>query len=142
MIIDSIENGIVIDHIDAGGSMKLYQILNLGDLECSVAIIKNANSRKMGKKDIIKINELIDLNFDVLGYINPDITVNIIKDCKRKEKLHMEMPSEVENVIKCTNPRCITSVETGISHIFKLKDKERRIYRCVYCESRANEKYD
>ncbi len=141
MIIDSIENGIVIDHIDAGGSMRLYEILNLGDLDCSVAIIKNASSRKMGKKDIIKINELIDLNFDVLGYINPDITVNIIKDCKLKEKLHMELPSKVKNVIKCRNPRCITSEESGIEHIFNLTDKENRIYRCVYCESRARERH-
>lgn len=142
MVIDSIENGIVIDHIEAGCSMKLYQILRLGDLECSVAIIKNANSRKMGKKDIIKINELIDLNFDVLGYIDPDITVNIIKDRELKEKLHMELPSKVKNVIKCRNPRCITSEESGIEHIFKITDMKKRIYRCVYCESRASEKYD
>lgn len=142
MVIDSIENGIVIDHIEAGQSMKLYQVLNLGDLECSVAIIKNASSRKMGKKDIIKINELINLNFNVLGYIDPDITVNIIKDCVLKEKLHMELPTKVKNVIKCRNPRCITSEEMGIEHMFKLTDVEKRTYRCVYCESRASEKYD
>ncbi len=109
MNIDSIKNGIVLDHIKAGKSMEIYEYLNLGELDSSVAIIKNAPSRKMGKKDIIKIDEEIDLNLDVLGYIDADITINIIKDGKRSEKKHLELPETVKNVIKCRNPRCITN---------------------------------
>ena len=137
MNIDSIKNGIVLDHIKAGKSMEIYEYLNLGELDSSVAIIKNAPSRKMGKKDIIKIDEEIDLNLDVLGYIDADITINIIKDGKRSEKKHLELPETVKNVIKCRNPRCITSTEQEIDQIFKLADRENRIYRCIYCESRA-----
>jgi aspartate carbamoyltransferase regulatory chain, allosteric domain len=139
MNIDSIKNGIVLDHIKAGKSMEIYEYLNLGELDSSVAIIKNAPSRKMGKKDIIKIDEEIDLNLDVLGYIDADITINIIKDGKRSEKKHLELPETVKNVIKCRNPRCITSTEQEIDQIFKLADRENRIYRCIYCESRAKE---
>ena len=139
MNIDSIKNGIVLDHIKAGKSMEIYEYLNLGELDSSVAIIKNAPSRKMGKKDIIKIGEEIDLNLDVLGYIDADITINIIKDGKRSEKKHLELPETVKNVIKCRNPRCITSTEQEIDQIFKLADRENRIYRCIYCESRAKE---
>ena len=139
MNIDSIKNGIVLDHIKAGKSMEIYEYLNLGELDSSVAIIKNAPSRKMGKKDIIKIDEEIDLNLDVLGYIDADITINIIKDGKRSEKRHLELPETVKNVIKCRNPRCITSTEQEIDQIFKLADRENRIYRCIYCESRAKE---
>lgn len=139
MNIDSIKNGIVLDHIKAGKSMEIYEYLNLGELDSSVAIIKNAPSRKMGKKDIIKIDEEIDLNLDVLGYIDADITINIIKDGKRREKKHLELPETVKNVIKCRNPRCITSTEQEIGQIFKLADRENRIYRCIYCESRAKE---
>ena len=139
MNIDSIKNGIVLDHIQAGKSMEIYEYLNLGELDSSVAIIKNAPSRKMGKKDIIKIDEEIDLNLDVLGYIDADITINIIKDGKRSEKKHLELPETVKNVIKCRNPRCITSTEQEIDQIFKLADRENRIYRCIYCESRAKE---
>lgn len=139
MNIDSIKNGIVLDHIKAGKSMEIYEYLNLGELDSSVAIIKNAPSRKMGKKDIIKIDEEIDLNPDVLGYIDADITINIIKDGKRSEKKHLELPETVKNVIKCRNPRCITSTEQEIDQIFKLADRENRIYRCIYCESRAKE---
>ena len=119
MNIDSIVNGIVIDHIEAGKSMELYSILNLGDLDCSVAIIKNAASRKMGKKDIIKIDENIDLDLDVLGYIDPNITVNIIRGGKKVEKRNPALPERVVNVIRCKNPRCITSVETKIDQVFK-----------------------
>ena len=136
MNIDAIKNGIVIDHIEAGKSMQLYKVLNLDSLDCSVAIIKNVNSKKMGKKDIIKIDEEIDVNLDVLGYIDPNITVNVIKDGVRVKKFNLELPERVTNVIRCKNPRCITSVERGIDQVFKLTDRENRIYRCIYCESK------
>lgn len=137
MNIDSINNGIVIDHIKAGMAMEIYRILNLEELDCQVAIIKNASSRIMGKKDIIKIDEDIDIDLDAIGYIDPDITVNIIKGGKLVEKRHLELPLRITNVIKCKNPRCITSVETGIDQVFALTDRENRVYRCIYCESKA-----
>ncbi len=137
MNIDSIKNGIVIDHIEAGKSMELYHFLNLENLDCSVALIKNVVSKKMGRKDIIKIDDDINIDLDVLGYIDPNSTVNIIKDGKLVKKCHLELPEKLTNVIKCKNPRCITSVEQEINHIFKLTDRERRIYRCIYCESKA-----
>lgn len=137
MNIDSIKNGIVIDHIEAGKSMELYRFLNLENLDCSVALIKNVISKKMGRKDIIKIDDDINIDLDVLGYIDPNSTVNIIKDGKLVKKCHLELPEMLTNVIKCKNPRCITSVEQEISHIFKLTDRKNRIYRCVYCESKA-----
>ena len=137
MVIDAISNGIVLDHIKAGRSMDLYQILNLDKLECSVALLKNVTSRKMGRKDIIKIDAVIDLNFDVLGYVDPGITVCIVRDGKLDRKFTVGLPERVTNVIKCRNPRCITTVEPEIPHIFKLTDKENRVYRCIYCESRA-----
>lgn len=137
MNIDSIKNGIVLDHIRAGKSMEIYKFLNLGELDCSVAIIKNVNSRLMGKKDIIKIDDDIDVNLDVLGYIDPGITVNIIKDEKLVKKCHLTLPETVKNVIKCKNPRCITTTEQEIEHIFKLTDRENKVYRCIYCESKA-----
>lgn len=137
MKIDEIKNGIVIDHITAGKSMDIYHFLNLGNLDCSVAIIKNAASKKMGKKDIIKIDDELDIDMNVLGYIDPDVTINIIKNGVRIEKRRPELPDVIENVIKCKNPRCITSVETDIPQIFKLTERENRVYRCVYCESRA-----
>jgi aspartate carbamoyltransferase regulatory subunit len=139
MNVDSIKNGYVIDHIKAGKSMDIYRILNLGRLNCSVAIIKNVPSKNMGRKDIIKIDELIDLNLDVLGYIDPGITINIVKDGEIVKKSHLETPEQVVGVIKCKNPRCITSIEQELPQIFKLSDRENKIYRCVYCESRANE---
>ncbi len=138
MNIDSIKNGIVIDHIEAGKSMQLYKFLNLDSLDCSVAIIKNVVSKKMGKKDIIKIDEEIDVDLDVLGYIDPNITVNVIKDGVRIKKFNLELPERVINVIRCKNPRCITSVERGIDQVFKLTDRENRIYRCIYCESKPD----
>lgn len=137
MNIDSIKNGIVLDHIKAGRSMEIYKFLNLEELDCSVAIIKNVNSRLMGKKDIIKIDDDIDVNLDVLGYIDPGITVNIIKDEKLVKKCHLTLPETVKNVIKCKNPRCITTTEQEIEHIFKLTDRKNKIYRCIYCESKA-----
>ncbi len=137
MNIDSIKNGIVLDHIKAGKSMEIYKFLNLGELDCSVAIIKNVNSRLMGKKDIIKIDDDIDVNLDVLGYIDPGITVNIIKDEKLVKKCHLTLPETVKNVIKCKNPRCITTTEQEIEQIFKLTDRENKVYRCIYCESKA-----
>lgn len=137
MIIDEIRNGIVIDHIRAGGAMELYRILGLEELSCSVAIIKNAASGKMGKKDIIKIDKVIDINFDALGYVDPGVTVNIIKDGKLAKRQNIDIPERIENVIKCKNPRCITTVEQGLNHIFVLSDKGNRVYRCMYCESKA-----
>lgn len=137
MVIDAISNGIVLDHIRAGLSMELYRILNLDKLQCSVAVLKNVTSRKMGRKDIIKIDEIIDLNFDVLGYVDPGITVSIVSDGKLDRKFSVELPERVTNVICCKNPRCITSTEQELPHIFKLTDREKRVYRCIYCESRA-----
>ena len=137
MNIDSIKNGYVIDHIKAGNGMKIYKDLNLDELDCPVAIIKNVKSNKIGKKDIIKIDDNIHLNIDVLGYIDPDITINIVKDEVIIKKYHPELPKEIVNVVKCKNPRCITSTEQELDHIFVLTDKENRIYRCKYCESKA-----
>lgn len=137
MVIDAISNGIVLDHIKAGRSMQLYQILKLDKLQCSVAVLKNVTSRKMGRKDIIKIDEIIDLDFAVLGYVDPGITVSIVRDGKLDRKFSVELPERVVNVIRCKNPRCITSTEQELPHIFKLTDRENRVYRCIYCESRA-----
>ena len=137
MNIDSIQNGIVIDHITAGRGMKLYELLGLDQLDCSVAIIKNVNSAKMGKKDIIKIEADISLNFDVIGYGDPNSTVNIIREGKQLEKLSIDMPQTLTNVIKCKNPRCITSVEQELDHVFHLTDRENKVYRCMYCETQA-----
>ena len=139
MNVDSIKNGIVIDHIKAGNSMELYHFLNLENQDCSVAIIKNVVSKKMGKKDIIKIDADIDIDLNVLGYIDPDSTVNIIKDGKLVKKCNPTLPDRIENVITCKNPRCITTIEQDIKHVFKLTDRENRVYRCIYCESRARE---
>ena len=140
MNIDPIKNGIVIDHIKAGLGMEIYHFLSLEKLNCSVAIIKNVSSRKMGKKDIIKVDEEINLNLDVLGYIAPDITVNIIKNGVRVEKCHPQLPKQVVGVIKCKNPRCITGTEPDLPHIFNLCDEKNRIYRCAYCEAGAPRK--
>ena len=137
MNIDSIANGFVIDHITAGCAMRLYELLNLDDADCSVAIIKNVSSKKMGKKDIIKIDAEIDIDFDVIGYVDPGITVNIIRDSEIVEKRSINLPEIMTNVVKCKNPRCITSVEQELDHIFRLTDRENRIYRCIYCETKA-----
>ncbi|MBQ1817840.1 MAG: aspartate carbamoyltransferase regulatory subunit [Clostridia bacterium] len=138
MNIDSINNGVVIDHITAGNGMKLYDLLGLAELDCSVAIIKNVVSRKMGKKDIIKIDADIPVSFDVIGFVDPGATVNIIRGGVLVEKRAIEMPDELVNVIRCKNPRCITSCEQEIDHIFRLTDREHKVYRCIYCETKAN----
>jgi aspartate carbamoyltransferase regulatory subunit len=137
MNIDSINNGIVLDHITAGRSMRLYDLLGLDSLDCSVAIIKNVSSKKLGKKDIIKIDADIPVNLDVIGYVDPGITVNFIRDGKLYEKKSIAIPENLINVIKCKNPRCITSVEQELNHVFKLTDRKNRIYRCIYCETKA-----
>ena len=132
--IDSLEKGLVIDHIQAGKSMEIYRVLELDKLDCSVAIIKNAKSNKYGKKDIIKIEGITEINTDILGFIDHNITVNVIKDGVIAEKKAIGLPNEIHNVIKCKNPRCITSVEEGIEQVFRLSDRERHLYRCIYCE--------
>ena len=139
MNIDSICNGVVIDHITAGRGMKLYELLGLNNKDCSVAIIQNVASKKSGKKDIIKIDADIMIDLDVIGYVDPKVTVNIIKNGKIIEKRNIEMPKQLKNVIKCKNPRCITTTEQEIDHIFKLTDKEKGIYRCIYCETKAKD---
>ena len=135
MNIDVVKTGIVLDHIKAGKSMQIYELLGLDKINNCVAIIQNADSAKYGKKDIIKIDQIIDLDFDVLGYIDSNITVNIVKDGKLERKHHMELPQTLKNVVKCKNPRCITSVEQEIVHTFKLVDKENKVYRCIYCDA-------
>lgn len=135
MNIDSIKNGIVIDHIQAKKGLEIYNALNLGALDCSVAIITNARSEKMGKKDIIKIDKNIDLNLDILGYLDSNITINIIKDDERIEKYHVKLPKQITNIIKCQNPRCITSIESKLDQIFILSDEKKKKYRCKYCET-------
>lgn len=137
MNIDSIRDGVVIDHIKAGEGMRLYELLKLDTLDASVAIIKNVASRKMGKKDIIKIDAKIPIDLDVIGYVDPGATVNIIRDGELREKRSIEMPALLKGVIKCKNPRCITSTEQELEHIFKLTDRENKIYRCIYCETKA-----
>ena len=137
MIIDAIKNGIVIDHIAAGKCMELYQILGLGDLDCSVAILKNVTSRKLGRKDIIKIDRNLELDWDVIGYVDPNITVNIIRDGEQVEKRQLKLPDTITNVLHCRNPRCITSIEQELPQTFKLTDRTARVYRCLYCETKA-----
>ena len=137
MNVDSIKNGIVIDHITAGLGMSVYNLLGLDTLDCPVAIIKNVTSRKMGRKDIIKIDADITLNLDILGYVDPGITVNYIKNSELVEKKSIELPERLVNVVKCKNPRCITTTEQELDHIFKLTNREKRVYRCIYCEVQA-----
>ena len=137
MNIDSIINGVVIDHITAGSGMRLYDLLGLDNLDCSVAIIKNVGSKVMGKKDIIKIDADIPINFDVIGYVDPGVTINIIRQGELIEKRRIDMPELLTNVIRCKNPRCITSVEQELDHVFKLTDRSGKVYRCLYCEAKA-----
>ena len=137
MNIDSISNGIVIDHITAGSGMRLYELLGLDALDCSVAIIKNVVSRKMGKKDIIKIDADIPVDLDIIGYVDPDATINIIRDGALVEKRTIGLPELLTDVLICKNPRCITSSEQEIRHVFRLTDRDAKIYRCVYCEAKA-----
>ena len=138
--VGAIKEGFVLDHIKAGESLQIYHDLKLDQLDCVVAIIRNARSNKMGKKDLLKVECDIDaLDLDILGFIDHNITVNIIKDENIVEKRKLHLPKKISNVIKCKNPRCITSVEQEIEHQFKLVDKEKRVYRRVYCESKAND---
>ncbi|MBO5230187.1 MAG: aspartate carbamoyltransferase regulatory subunit [Clostridia bacterium] len=137
MHIDSIKNGVVLDHIKAGKSMEIYYHLELDKLDCTVAIIKHVSSKKMGYKDIIKIDSEMQVDLDVLGYIDSDITVNIIKDGVLCEKKKLTLPTQIKDVIKCKNPRCITTTEQDLPHIFKLTDPETKTYRCIYCEAKA-----
>lgn len=132
--VDSLDKGIVIDHIKAGKSMDIYNYLNLDQLECSVAIIKYVRSSKLGRKDIIKIEGILDINLEVLGFIDCNITVNIIENGRIIEKKKLTLPDKVVNIIKCKNPRCITSVENQVDHIFKLSNSKKGVYRCIYCE--------
>ncbi|MCR4604675.1 MAG: aspartate carbamoyltransferase regulatory subunit [Eubacterium sp.] len=134
--IGGLKEGVVIDHIHAGGAMEIYNYLNLEKIDSSVAIIKNVRSSKMGKKDIIKIEGPISIDYDVLGVLDENITIDVIKDNQIVEKKTLKLPSIVTNIIKCKNPRCITSVEQELPHRFKLTDKENRVYRCMYCEQR------
>lgn len=139
--ISGIREGVVLDHIQAGKSMDIYKYLELEKLDCTVAIIKNARSSKMGRKDIIKIEGHIDdAKLEILGYIDHNITVNIIRDEKIVEKRSLSLPNRIVNVIRCKNPRCITSIEQELPHIFYLADKEKEIYRCQYCEEKYKNK--
>ena len=135
MNINGVHNGIVLDHIKAGKAMEIYNLLQLDKLDCCVAIIQRVDSTKYGKKDIIKIDENIVLDFDLLGFIDPNITVNIVKDNQLVKKEHLALPEEITNVIRCKNPRCITSVEQEIKHVFKLVNKDKKTYRCIYCDT-------
>ena len=137
MIIGQIKDGIVLDHITAGRGMEIYRILKLHELDCTVAMIENAESVKLGRKDIIKVGKVIDLNFDVLGFIDPGITVNIINDGKLVKRAHLKLPERIRDVIRCKNPRCITSTEQELTHEFRLTDPARKVYRCIYCENEA-----
>lgn len=136
MKVDSIMHGIVIDHIEAGQGLKLYSLLSLDELECPVAIIKNVPSKKMGKKDIIKVDGSVSLDVDVIGFVDPGATINIIDGGVITEKRTCSLPLTLTNVVKCKNPRCITSVEQELDQIFKLTDEEKKIYRCIYCETK------
>lgn len=137
MTIDSIKNGIVIDHIPASKSMTLYRYLKLDEMDCSVALLRNVHSEKLGRKDIIKIDGILEMNWDVLGYLAPDCTVNIIRDGAIIEKKSLQLPERLVGVIQCKNPRCITTIEQELTHIFKLTDRQKGVYRCIYCESKA-----
>lgn len=138
MKVDSIRNGVVIDHITAGNGMRLYDLLGLDGMDCSVAIIKNVASKKMGKKDIIKIDADIPVNLDVIGFVDPGATVNLIREGVLVEKKAMELPEELVNVIRCKNPRCISTCEQELRQVFHLTDRDNKVYRCLYCETKHN----
>lgn len=138
--IGGLTQGIVIDHIAVGGAMKIYEYLNLEDMDCSVAIIKNARSNKMGRKDMIKIESSLDIDIDVLGVLDHNLTINIIDEGVIKEKRNPKLPEKVTNILKCKNPRCITSIEQDLKHVFKLTDREKGVYRCIYCEQAFKKK--
>ncbi len=138
MNVDSIRDGIVIDHIAAGCGMKLYRLLGLENLEAPVAMITNVTSGKLGRKDIIKIDAAIDVDLDIIGYVDPGATVNIIRDGELKEKKRIEMPEKLVNVIFCKKPRCITSCEQELDQVFRLADRAKKEYRCAWCETKAS----
>ncbi len=139
--VGKIDEGFVLDHIPAGMSLEIYKYLHLDELDCTVAIIKNAKSNKLGKKDILKVECSVDvLDMDVLAVLNQGITVNVIKDSVIVEKMDPELPKEIKGVIKCKNPRCITSIEQELPHIFRLTDSKKKVYRCIYCEEKFNGK--
>lgn len=138
MNIDSVRNGVVIDHITAGNGARLYELLGLDRLTCTVAFIRNVPSKKMGRKDIIKVDGDVTLNLDVIGYVDPAATVNIIRNGELVKKCNIEMPLQLTNVIKCKNPRCIITTEQELDHIVRLTDPEEKVYRCIYCETKAN----
>lgn len=140
MNIDSIKNGYVIDHIQAGNAMKIYDLLSLNELDCQVAIITNAKSKKTGRKDIIKIDRDIEIDLDKLGFIDPNVTVNIVKDNTIVEKRKLSLPERIVNVAECKNPRCITSIEKSLDQVFNLTDRENQVYRCKYCEMSLKKK--
>ena len=140
MNIDTIKNGYVIDHIQAGNAMKIYNLLELDKLDCQVALITNAKSKKTGIKDLIKIGELIDLNFEKLAFIDPNLTVNTVKNSKIIQKQKLELPEKLVNVATCKNPRCITSVEKGLDQVFTLTNRKKKVYRCIYCEASLENK--
>ncbi len=137
MNVDSIQNGVVIDHITAGRAMRLYELLQLDKLDASVALIKNVSSKRMGKKDIIKVDAAIDIDLDLIGYVDPGATVNVIRSGEIVSKESIPMPETLTNVLVCKNPRCISSTEQELPQIFKLTDRENKIYRCLYCETKA-----
>lgn len=140
MMVNPIQNGIVLDHITAGRAMDIYHVLQLDKLGCTVAVIVNATSKKMGRKDVLKIYDVIDLNFDVLGYLDPGITVSIIERGNVAQRIKLELPEKIEGVLKCKNPRCITSCEQELPQVFKLANRQKKVYRCLYCEMSAKER--
>ncbi len=138
MTVDSIQNGIVIDHIAAGRGMKIYELLGLNRATVPIAIMMNVSSRKLGRKDIIKIDGEIPVDLDVIGYVDPDATVNIIRDGVRAEKKRIDMPERLQNVIRCKNPRCISTTEQELPQVFLLTDRQGKEYRCAWCETKAS----
>lgn len=142
LTIGRIEEGFVLDHIPAGMGLEIYKHLHLDKLDCTVAIIKNVKSNKYGKKDLLKVECSVDiLDMDVLAVLNPDITVNVIQNAVIVEKKKLKLPQEIKGVLKCKNPRCITSIEQELPHVFRLTDESRKIYRCAYCEEKFNGKW-
>ena len=137
MKIDPIQNGVVIDHITAGKGMLLYELLHLESLDVSIALIKNVTSKRVGKKDIIKIDADINVDLDIIGYVDPGATINYIKDGNLVKKCKLDLPEQLVGVLKCKNPRCITSTEQELKHVFKLTDKAQKVYRCIYCEAKS-----
>ena len=137
MRVDSMKDGMVIDHIACGKAMDIYSMLSLDKLDCAVALLQSVPSKKMGKKDIIKIDRILDINFDALGFISPNITIDIVRGGEVVEKKHIELPEKLTDILVCKNPRCITSVEQDIHHVFRLTDKEKGTYRCIYCDTKA-----